>query len=122
MSQAEFENTTPAFFHYRLQFINRTKEAENGWREYQEREAWERTRLQTWYLVQIQLEKKDRQEITRFLPFPWDPKKTTPDRQAVIEAVKAAPYFSEKIEEHPAEKASPQEMENSFLELLKEAK
>jgi hypothetical protein len=50
-----------------------------GWSQHQQflnREAWERTRLSTYYLFIIQLKPEDRPKLKDFMPFRWD-KETT---------------------------------------------
>lgn len=120
-SEHEFETTTPRFFFARLNALNHARQNENDIREFLEREAWERARLQTWYLVQIQLEKKDRQEITRFLPFPWDPAPKTPDIEKQRELIKQTKWATPTIEPPEPKKEAREDIEKSFLELLKEA-
>jgi len=40
--------------------------------EANERQNWERTRWSTWVLLNVQLDKKNRIEQTKLLPFDWD--------------------------------------------------
>jgi hypothetical protein len=40
--------------------------------EASERQNWERTRWSTWVLLNVQLDKKNRIEQTKLLPFDWD--------------------------------------------------
>ena len=65
MRPCDFEDLTPAEFFY----------AWAGWasaRISRQKEQWERTRWQTWVLTCIQLEKKDRKEMTAMFPLPWE--------------------------------------------------
>lgn len=121
MSEPEFEITTPAFFYARLQALNQSRIAENEYRAHAEREAWERTRYQTWYLIQVQLEKKDRQRITDFLPFPWDEKKNVFDIEKMREEIKKVRWAPATLDENEPlpEPASPADREKSFTEFLK---
>lgn len=61
----DFADLTPAEFFY----------AWAGWakadRDAQKQE-WERLRWQTWVLTCIQMEKKDRKEMTEMFPLPWE--------------------------------------------------
>lgn len=65
MSYAEFEMMLPRTFWNKLK----------GWQqllERQEREAWERTRFQTWYLARLQVKKGALRSPADVLPFPWE--------------------------------------------------
>lgn len=65
MRPCDFEDLTPAEFFY----------AWAGWasaRIARQKEQWEQTRWQTWVLTCIQLEKKDRKEMTAMFPLPWE--------------------------------------------------
>lgn len=46
-----------------------------GWAKRQndlQRQAWERTRWQSWILTSIQLDRKDRRPMQQMFPLPWD--------------------------------------------------
>ena len=68
----DFNDLTPAEFFY----------AWAGWAKANrdaQRQEWERTRWQTWVLTCIQMEKKDRKEMTQMCPLPWE-KASAPKR------------------------------------------
>ena len=61
----DFNDLTPAEFFY----------AWAGWAKANrdaQRQEGERTRWQTWVLTCIQMEKKDRKEMTQMFPLPWE--------------------------------------------------
>lgn len=65
MRPNDFNHLTPAEFIY----------AWLGWMELQQagmRQAWERERWAVWVLTSIQLDRKDRQSMTRMFPLPWE--------------------------------------------------
>jgi len=66
----------------------------NQYYEYEEelqRQEWERTRLQTTILVNIQLKKNDRFKVTELMPLPWDEEQEPPAAKALTyEEQKAA--------------------------------
>jgi len=71
----DFEGMTPAEFLY----------AYLGWarmRREQEKAGWERTRWETWILTSIQLEPKDRRDMTSMFPLPWDSETETQQKKS----------------------------------------
>lgn len=65
MRPDDFADLTPAEFFY----------AYAGWATHQramQKQQWEQMRWQTWVLTCIQLEKKDRREMTEMFPLPWE--------------------------------------------------
>lgn len=65
MRPDDFADLTPAEFFY----------AWAGWAKAdrdKRKEAWERTRWEVWVLTCIQLEKKDRKDMTAMFPLPWE--------------------------------------------------
>ena len=65
MRPDDFNAMTPAEFAY----------ASFGWSELEQsrvQQAWERERWGVWVQTSIQLDQKDRLEITQMFPFPWD--------------------------------------------------
>ena len=61
----DFNDLTPAEFFY----------AWAGWAKANvdsQKQEWERTRWQTWVLTCIQMDKKDRKEMTQMFPLPWE--------------------------------------------------
>lgn len=65
MRPDDFGDLTPAEFFY----------AYAGWATQQrarQKQQWEQLRWQTWVLTCIQLEKKDRREMTEMFPLPWE--------------------------------------------------
>lgn len=68
MSEREFWETTPRAFFSKL---DKHYESEL-WRQ---RQDWERMRLQTAFLINIQLPKGKKIKPTELMPFEWDEKK-----------------------------------------------
>ena len=61
----DFADLTPVEFFY----------AWAGWAKAnidRQKQEWERTRWQTWVLTCIQMDKKDRKEMTQMFPLPWE--------------------------------------------------
>ena len=84
-----------------------------------EREAWERTRIQTWYAVQIQIERSGRQPIKKFMPFPWDRQDEEIDVEEMRKTIKQAKWIEHKVDA-PQQDASKEEAEQSYDKFLNE--
>jgi hypothetical protein len=68
--------------------------------EHREREAWERMRLQTWHLINIQLPRDKNISIGRLIRFPWD--KERPELRPLTkeESEKMLSIFPKILPEH----------------------
>jgi len=53
------------------EFVNKLKGFNKRFEE-GERAAWERTRMQTWHLINIQLPRDKSVSLGRLMKFPWD--------------------------------------------------
>jgi hypothetical protein len=69
LSVSQMDDLTPVELHYGLvDFFERNEQLIKA--------DFERMRLQTMYLVNIQVRKEDqKQDVTKFMPLPWDEKK-----------------------------------------------
>ena len=79
----DFNDLTPAeFFYAWAGWAKANRDAQRQeWERNRDaqRQEWERTRWQTWVLTCIQMEKKDRKEMTQMFPLPWE-KASAPKR------------------------------------------
>lgn len=70
MSEAEFYQTTPRYFHHRLKGWRRNNEKEEAWHRWH----LELHRASLSYLYNVQLDKVHRQKPQSLFPLPWDEK------------------------------------------------
>lgn len=119
LSEADFEITTPGYLADLLEAQEARFEREYKFAENQIRESWEQTRILAWYGVQLQIEKKDRQPLKKFMPLPWDAPETV-DVQKMRELVQSAKWINANLDAPPPEDLSPEEVEKSYDKLLKE--
>lgn len=118
LSEADFEITTPGYLADLLEAQEARFEREYRFAENQIRESWEQTRILAWYGVQLQIDKKDRQPLKKFMPLPWDAPETV-DVQKMRELVQSAKWINANLDA-PPEDLSPEDIEKSYDKLLKE--
>lgn len=78
MRPDDFNDLTPAEFVY----------ARLGWMNLQEsvmRQSWERERWSVWVLTSIQLDRKDRRDMTQMFPLPWESRSACEEIELTME-------------------------------------
>ncbi|MFI3299258.1 MAG: hypothetical protein R3Y49_05605 [Rikenellaceae bacterium] len=78
LSSEEFNTLTPVEFYY----------AYLGWADLEHsrlKQAWERDRWVAWVLTSIQIEKKDRCDMTAMYPLPWEDKTIHTQKELTME-------------------------------------
>ena len=119
LSEAEFEVTTPGYMADLYEMYELKAEREIKLAEYANREHWERARMLVWYQVQLQIEKKDRQSIKKFMPLPWDEPDNV-DVEKMRELARSAKWITANLEPEPERDYTPEEVEDSINNLLRE--
>lgn len=119
LSESDFEITTPGYLADLLEAYEFKLEREQKFAEIQNREAWERARMLAWYNVQIQLDKKDRTSIKKFMPFPWDaPDAVDVDKMRAL--VQSAKWVNANLNGEDTREMTKEEVEESYKQLLNE--
>lgn len=119
LSEADFEITTPGYLADLLEAQELRWEREYKYSEYQTREAWEQTRLLAWYNVQMQIEKKDRQSVKKFMPLPWDAPEVV-NIEEMRELARSSPWINANLETTEPGESTPEEVESSINTFLVE--
>lgn len=120
LMETELELTTPGYFADLCEAYEIKEERGIKFAEQQIKESWEQTRVLAWYYVQLQIDKKDRQPLKKFMPLPWDA--TDPvDVPKMRELAQSAKWVHANLDASEEPKtSSPEEVEESYKNLLTE--
>lgn len=119
LSEADFEITTPGYLADLLEAQEARFEREYKLAENQIRESWEQARIIAWYNVQLQIDKKDRQPIKKFMPLPWDAPEVV-DVPKMRELALSAKWLNANLNVKEPEELTPEQIEDSYNQLLTE--